>query len=157
MQMPKHGKTVDNGVHLYRRTIQLHPIELTKHLLSVHRIFILDLKTVCHQQITSRRRKLSHQLSSRLPSILQQSGLRRERLHAHGIVEIDAHHSVIGVDEGLALFLHWKGKRQYQSHDEKATQEKRDQVFQRFCQQYYGAFLCIALLCLLVELVRNHL
>ena len=63
MLMAEHLKAVDDLTHRHGRAVGVHAVELVEHLLLVHRVLILHLEAVGHQQVTARRAELVYQVA----------------------------------------------------------------------------------------------
>ena len=130
MLLAQHLETVDDFTHWSRRAVRVHTVKLVEHLLLVHRIFVLDLEAVGHQQVTIGGIKFVYQIPCRLSCILNHGGALRLSLHAHRIVDVDANEIILRIDIQLFLRMIWKGKSQYQCCDEQAAQQQGDEIFQ---------------------------
>ena len=126
MLFAQHFKAVHYLAHRHRCAVGIHPVKLVKHLLLIHRIFILDLKAVSHQQVTIGRIEFVYQIPRRLPCILNQGGALRLSLHAHRVVDIDTDEVISGVDIQLFLGMIWESEGQHYCRNEQATEQQCD-------------------------------
>ena len=118
MLLAKHPEAVHYLAHRHRGSVGVHAVELVEHLLLVHRILVLELETVGHQQVTVGGVELVHQVAYRLPCVLNHGGALRLALHAHRVVDINAHEALRRVDIQLFLGTIREREGQHQRSDE---------------------------------------
>ena len=92
MLVGQHLETFHHLAHRHRGTVGIHAVELIEHFLLIHRILILYLETVGHQQITIRR--IHHNRISAARCILPVS--KKSNIPGHYGLR---HRAAIGVTE----------------------------------------------------------
>ena len=133
MLFTEHFKTFHHLTHRHRSTIGIHAVKLVEHLLLIHRVFILHLKAVGHQQVTVGGIELVYQITRRLSSILNHGGALRLSFHTHRVIDINADQTLSSIDIQLLFGTIRESEGQHQCCYEKATQQQRHQVFQFPC------------------------